>query len=107
MNERYKESICPECGKVFYPEYLLKWGWKNPEGENVCSYSCQRKSENKPKKKRNPSRERIPVRIVETGEVFRSISDCASEFGTSNMSIHKCIYQGKAYKGLHIERVVG
>lgn len=106
MGELYKECECPECGKIFYPEYLMNWGWKSPSGELVCSYHCQRKSEKKMPKKKNPQRKRIPVRIVETGETFDSISDCSIHLNTSGANIYRCVHLGRTHKGLHIERVV-
>ena len=106
MNEHYVEKVCPVCGKVFYPGYLMMWGWKNPSDELVCSYRCQRKSEKKPKSTRKPLRSMVAVRIVETGQVFESISDCAAHFHTSTSALRHSIYEGRDYKGYHIERVV-
>lgn len=105
MNDRYKESICPECGKVFYPEYMLRWGWKNPKGENVCSYSCQRKSEKNPKAMRKPCK--TSVRIIETGEIFQSITACANSLNVRVPNLRYYIERGKPFRGFHIERVVG
>ena len=107
MGELYKKFVCPECGKEFSPEFEMYWGWKNPKDENVCSYTCQRKSEKKAKSKPKQIRNRVPVRIRETGEVFKSISDCAVHLNTSNGSIYRCIDRGIPFYNLHIERVTG
>ena len=47
-----------------------------------------------------------PVRIVETGEVFESLEDCAVAIGGDNSNICNCL-NGKlnSHKGLHFERV--
>lgn len=46
------------------------------------------------------------VRVVETGEIFPSISECSRALGVSVSGISKCI-NGAAYStcGLHFERV--
>ena len=102
-----KEVTCPICGKVFYPATCYMWGWKigsETAPKLVCSYTCQRKWERKPKKK--PKRRRTPVRIVETGETFATISDCAAFFETSNNCISKALNLGVTIRDMHIERVV-
>ncbi len=49
-----------------------------------------------------------PVRIVETGEIFKSISDCANAIGAKDQNVH-AVASGyehhKTIKGLHIEYV--
>lgn len=49
---------------------------------------------------------RKPVRIIETGEVFDSLKDCAKAINGHNSNIHHCL-TGKinSHKGLHFERV--
>lgn len=106
MNEHYKEKTCPECSKVFYPEYLLKWGWKNPKDEPVCSYTCQRKSEKKHYSRSIKKPCKTTVRIIETGEIFQSITACANSFDVKVMTLRYYIDKGKPFRGLHIERVV-
>lgn len=108
MNQRNRETICPICGKGFYPEYYAKWGWligTEAHPKPVCSYTCQRKWEKSIKPSRSVPVNSIPVRVIDTGEVFESISKCAVHLGTSNANIVKCIYEGKTHKGLHIEKV--
>lgn len=105
MNERYIIDVCPECGTEFSTEFRSAWGWKNVKGQNVCSYHCQRASETN-RKPASSRIKRVPVRIVETGEVFESINQCAYHLGASYSMMHKCIYKGETYKKMHIERVV-
>ena len=103
--------ICPQCKEEFYISPLIqRWGWVIGTEANpipVCSYKCQRASERKAKGKPKQQRNRVPVRIRETGEVFRSISECAAYLNTSNNSIYRCIDRGIPFYDLHIERVVG
>jgi hypothetical protein len=48
----------------------------------------------------------IRVRVIETGEVFDSISECANKFGVHTSNISKCI-NGVMYSccGCHFEKV--
>lgn len=108
-DKEYKNEICPVCGEVFQISKFFRWGWligseSNPKP--VCSYKCQRDWEKDPSKKKKPQVKRCAVRIVETGEVFESISDCALHFHTSASALRHSIYEGRDYKGFHIERVV-
>lgn len=49
----------------------------------------------------------IRVRIVETGEEFPTICECARHINGSNANIHACISgKRKTHKGFHFERVV-
>jgi hypothetical protein len=109
IDEEYKKKKCPICGKLFYVPKVLCWGWvigteRHPKP--VCSYKCQREWEKRPAKKVNPSRKTIKIRIVETGEEFKSIADCVRHLNGSRSNIYNSINRGKAYKGLHFERVV-
>ena len=108
MNEHYTKFVCPVCGKVFYPAVSELWGWKIGETcrpKLVCSYKCQREWENKPRKKSRINRKRVAVKIVETGEIFECIEDCANKFDVSASWLSKCLRTGRAYNGIHIERV--
>lgn len=102
--------ICPQCEEEFYIAPYQEWGWLVGEGckaKPVCSYSCQRKWEKEHTTRPKQQRKRVPVKIRETGEVFRSISDCASYLNTSCNSIYRCIDRGIPFYDIHIERVVG
>ena len=103
--DEYNLNICTECGKVFSTEGRPGWGWKNVKGEKVCSYTCQRKSETRPKKAARIYN-RVAVRIVETGEIFKSITECAARLNTTATALRHSIYEGKDYRGYHIERVM-
>jgi hypothetical protein len=114
MNEQNydKERTCPVCGKEFYPGFCYQWGWRIGNESNpqlVCSYKCQRKWETSPERNKKPrqKRERIPVKIIETGEIFGSLSECASWLNTTATVIHNKIKNKKDFNGLHFERVVG
>ena len=108
MNRNYIEKVCPVCGKVFYPSYMMLWGWLTPKGEPVCSYTCQRISEKNPKAIRKPKRKRRAVRIIETGKVFESVGECAIYLETTRTSIYNSLnHNGGRFKGFHLERVTG
>lgn len=44
-----------------------------------------------------------PVRVIETGEVFGSVRDCARHIDGSHMNIVQAIENDRAYKDLHFE----
>ena len=48
----------------------------------------------------------IPVRIVETGEEFRSISDCARYLNRSLSSVWKALRCGTPTANIHLEEVI-
>lgn len=48
----------------------------------------------------------IPVRIVETGETFSTISECAHHINGNISHIYQCIIGNRTtHKGLHFERI--
>lgn len=49
---------------------------------------------------------RTPIRIVETGEIFESLTECARRIGGDTANISRCL-TGKqsTYRGYHFERV--
>lgn len=100
-------QICPICGKEFLPASQHYWRIGDvPSRERlVCSYSCMRKWEKTPKNKRKVDRKRVAVRILETGEVFESVADCAKHLGIPRDRVSKMLYNGRAYNGYHIEKV--
>ena len=107
MNQWFKYEECPVCGKTFYPESMMKWGWKTPKGKNVCSYTCQRVSEKNPKSIPKPKRKRKAVRVIETGRVFESIEECAVFYGVTRQYIYNSLNLKKGrFKDLHLERVI-
>ena len=106
---RSREPIkCPICEKMFAP--APEHSYRIDEGVKcklVCSYSCMRAWEKKPKKPRGTANngKKIPVRVVETGEEYTSFTACAKALKVSNASVYHCVYHGKTVKGLHIEMV--
>ena len=101
---------CPVCGKEFLPAGQHSWmiGDRPSQQELVCSYSCMRKWEtdpNRKKKKRCTNGKKKKVRIVETGQVFDSMQECADALGISGTAVHYCVYYGRTADGLHIEKV--
>lgn len=107
MTDYYKEKTCPVCGKSFYPTYYADWGWMTPNGKPVCSYTCQRKSEKNPKSISKPPKKRRAVRIIETGQIFDSIGECADFLGTQRTAIYNSLnHKGGRYKNIHLERIM-
>lgn len=100
---------CPVCGKEFLPTGLhsYKIGTVASEQKLVCTYTCQRKweKEQEEKAKRKKSHKGKLVRIVETGETFKSVVECAARLNTYPANLYKCISKGITYNGYHIERV--
>ena len=48
---------------------------------------------------------RIPVRIVETGETFRSIKECSDHLQTTYPNVYRALMSGYLCKGYHIEEI--
>lgn len=47
----------------------------------------------------------VKVRIVETGEVFDAMTDCANHLGVLISNLSRAIKEGRKYKGYHYEKV--
>lgn len=103
VENRYNLEVCTVCGEVFSTEYRAGWGWRDVDGKKVCSYTCQRKSETAGKK--NPQRKRIAVKVVETGETYASMSECAGALGICYKTVYEGIHNGKDIKGMHLVEV--
>lgn len=55
-----------------------------------------------------PRKDGVKVRIVETGEEFNSLSECARTVGTREHSISECVNGvRKSHRGLHFEKIEG
>lgn len=53
----------------------------------------------------NQGRQRVAVRIVETGEVFESVASCAEAIGGTSGNISFCIHgRLESYKGFHFQK---
>ena len=101
---------CPVCKEEFLPAGQHSWmiGDIPSKQELVCTYPCMRKWETDPsrkKKKRCTNGKKIKVRVIETGEVFDSMQECAEALGASATTVHRCLYKHRSYNGLHIEKV--
>lgn len=58
--------------------------------------------------KRNPNggRKGIPIRLIETGEEFSSIKECAESFGGSDRGICECLSgRQNTHRGYHFEYI--
>ena len=101
---------CPICGEMFSPAAEHSYYIAENKRNLVCSWTCVRKWEKKQKAAfygcSNQSRKRLEVRIIETGEMFDSITECARHLGVSHSYARKMLSHKYAYNGLHIERVI-
>lgn len=109
MAEHWVMKRCPICGKEYLP--AAQHGWAIKEGtkkELVCSYTCQRKYEKNPKMKikKRSNKAKIAVKVIETGEEFKSITECAEHFNVSTTTIHHCLYHFKTLNGLHLTQII-
>lgn len=107
MAEQWVMKKCPVCGKEFLPAGLhsYKIGTNSCHLKLVCTYTCQRKWEQEQEEKRKKKRKGKLIRIVETGETFKSVVECAKHLNAPPENLYRCIKSGKTYKGYHIERV--
>jgi hypothetical protein len=98
---------CPVCGKEFLPAGLhsYKIGTAASQQKLVCTYTCQCKWEREQEEKKKKRRKGKLVRIVETGETFKSVIECAKYLNAPPENLYKCINRGLTYNGYHIERV--
>lgn len=100
---------CPVCGKEFLPAGLHSYRiGTNTKPKLVCTYTCQRKweQEQEKKKKRNKMRKGKLIRIVETGQTFKSVVECAEYLNVPTSELYRRIRTGALYKGYHMERVI-
>lgn len=75
--------------------------WVTPSENSLHAYTTGL-SHRSPLAGTPPSR----VRVVESGEMFDSISECARCLGVSREGIVACVNgRSKSYRGLHFERV--
>ena len=101
------EITCPVCGKKFKPaeEHIYHIG--KHHNKLVCTYTCMRKwQKGEAEKKSKPEKRRIrkfsPVRIVETGETFNSVRECAEHLKASQPGVFKAIHTGTRIYGFHV-----
>ena len=108
-SDNVQQIVCPICGKMFKPapEHIYSVG-KNKK-KLACSYTCVRKWEKgevarlfapKPKNKKYSA-----IRIVETGETFKSIQECAVHIGAAYSGVQRALLKGYTCHGYHIEEV--
>lgn len=104
-----EEIRCPVCGKMFKPAPEHIYCIEHNKKKLVCSYTCTRKWEKgeieklfapKPKNKKYSA-----IRIVETGETFKSIQECAVHLKAQYSGVQRALQKGYACHGYHIEEV--
>jgi DNA repair exonuclease SbcCD ATPase subunit len=109
MGYNWQMKKCPVCGKEFLPagQHSYKIGNAETTEKLVCTYTCQRKWEREQEEKQNRKKMRKGklIKIVETGETFKSVVECANRLNVEPTELYQCINRGIAYNGYHIERV--
>lgn len=105
--EHWVMRKCPICGKEFLPagQHSYKIGTIVKQQKLVCTYTCMRKWEREQEEKNKKRHKGKLIRIVETGETFKSIVECAAYLNTQPCELYRRIRTGEPYKGYHIERV--
>lgn len=101
-----EEIKCPVCGKMFKPAPEHSYSIENNKKRYVCSWTCMRKWEKgeteklfapKPKNKKYGD-----IRIVETGETFKSIQECAVHLKAQYSGVQRALQKGYKCHGYHI-----
>ena len=103
---------CPVCGEMFKPAEEHSYHIEGNKEKLVCTYSCMRKWQTEKGRKRTPGsrgknkgKHYGAVRIVETGEVFENIKDCAAYLDRQPCNVYQAIISGCCCSGYHIEEV--
>jgi hypothetical protein len=97
---------CPVCGEMFKPaaEHIYHIG--SNKRDLCCSWSCMRNWEKHkkviPVKKK---KHKTAIRIVETGETFKSVKACAEHFEVCYSVVYRALIHGFRCKGYHLEEV--
>lgn len=109
VNDDREKISCPICGKMFKPAEEHSYYIEHNKRKLVCSYTCMRKWEKgevaklfapKPKNKKYSA-----IRIVETGETFKSIQECAVHLKVHYSGVQRALLKGYTCHGYHIEEV--
>lgn len=106
------EILCPVCGEMFQPAEQHAYYIGKNHKKRVCTYSCMRKWEKGEVKKlfsqgrkQRENKRYSAIRIVDTGETFGSIKECAEHLNTKSQNVYQAIKTGYLCFGFHIEEV--
>lgn len=103
------QIACPICGKMFKPapEHIYSVG-KNKK-KLAYSYTCVRKWEKGEVKKlfapKVKNKKYGEIIIVETGETFKTITECAAHLKAQYSGVQRALQKGYTCHGYHIEEV--
>ena len=114
---RHQESIHRLVAKAFIPNPFNKPEINHIDGDRlnnaVDNLEWCTRSENEQHAFRtglnnrssyDAGKPKMPVRIIETGEIFESINECARKIGVTRASVLACIHgRWRTCKGYHIE----
>ena len=104
-----KQITCPVCGELFAPAEEHSYYIEHNKRKLVCTYTCMRKWEKGEVKRlfapKPKNRKYGDIRIVETGETFKSIGECAVHLKAAYSGVLRALQRGYICKGYHIEEV--
>ena len=112
VSDNKEQITCPVCGKKFKPaeEHIYHIGKRH--NKLVCTYTCMRKWQRGEVKELSPHRREKKknvkygaVRIIETGEIFETIRECAAYLNRQTGNVYQSIITGGGCNGCHIEEV--
>ena len=105
----FEQIICPVCGKMFKPAVEHIYCIEHNKKKLVCSYTCTRKWEKGEIEKlfapKSKNKKYALIRIVETGETFKSIQECAVHLNAQYSGVQRALQKGYTCHGYHIEEV--
>lgn len=111
-NQQYTVRVAKVIAETFLGEHPgMDVSYKDLDPTNVCADNLEWCTRSEVIRKsferggRVPSRS-IPVRVIETNDIFRSVNECARSIGCDKSEIFRCLNGERAsVKGYHFERL--
>lgn len=100
---------CPVCGKVFWCESPRDWAWKGKaknSGKIACSYTCVREMDKGNRVFKIDRGSKVPIKCMETGEIFQSMKEAAARLGVSKSTVQRCVREKRKVKGTYFFEVI-
>ena len=109
VSDSREEVTCPVCGELFKPAEEHSYHIEYNKRKLVCTYTCMRKWEKGEAKRlfapKPKNRKYGDIRIVETGETFKTIQECATHLKAQYSGVQRALQKGYLCHGYHIEEV--